>query len=214
MGVDGDDRRPRWKHPPFTPRPMSWMPSCCGAPAATRRRSGSCTTGTRTRWHRYHLRRCGDPHAAQDLTAETFAQAWLARTRFTDRAGGSAGPWLFGIARNVLLRSVRARWLERAACERLGLRERLDRGPARAVPGRGLAGRRGRAAGRPAGAPGRGPAPARGRRPGLRGRRRGTGDHPAGGARPRLTRTARPATAPRRRRCPMNDPARGPAVPG
>lgn len=86
------------------------------------------------RVHRYHLRRCGDPHAAQDLTAETFARAWIVRTRFRDRAGGSAGPWLFGIARNVLLSSVRARRLERSACERLGLRDRLDRGPARAVP--------------------------------------------------------------------------------
>jgi DNA-directed RNA polymerase specialized sigma24 family protein len=27
--------------------------------------------------------------AAHDLTAETFAQAWLARTRFRDRATGS-----------------------------------------------------------------------------------------------------------------------------
>jgi RNA polymerase sigma-70 factor (ECF subfamily) len=42
--------------------------------------------------HGYHLRRTRDPHAAHDLTAETFAQAWLARRRFRDRAGGSAGP--------------------------------------------------------------------------------------------------------------------------
>ena len=53
--------------------------------------------------HAYHLRRSGDPHAAQDLTAETFAQAWLSRARFRDDADGSAAPWLFGIARNVLL---------------------------------------------------------------------------------------------------------------
>lgn len=86
------------------------------------------------RVHRYHLRRCGDPHAAQDLTAETFARAWIVRERFRDRAGGSAGPWLFGIARNVLLGSVRARRLERSACERLGLEARLDAGPARTVP--------------------------------------------------------------------------------
>src|SRR3569833_3132207 len=48
------------------------------------------------------LRRTGDPHAAHDLTAETFAQAWLSRRRFRDRAGGLAGPWLYGIARNVI----------------------------------------------------------------------------------------------------------------
>lgn len=77
--------------------------------------------------HGYHLRRSRDPHAAQDLTAETFAQAWISRSRFRDEAGGSAGPWLFGIARNVLLASVRARRLERGACARLGILEELDR---------------------------------------------------------------------------------------
>ena len=69
----------------------------------------------------YHLRRSRDPDAAYDLTAETFAQAWLSRMRFRDEARGSAGPWLFGIARHVLLVSVRRRRLERSACERLGL---------------------------------------------------------------------------------------------
>jgi RNA polymerase sigma-70 factor (ECF subfamily) len=34
---------------------------------------------------------------------------------------GTAGPWLFAIARNVLVGSVRRHGLERAACERLGL---------------------------------------------------------------------------------------------
>jgi len=70
----------------------------------------------------YHLRRCRDREAAHDLTAETFAQAWLSRLRFRDELGGTAGPWLFAIARNVLVSSVRSRRLERAACERLGLR--------------------------------------------------------------------------------------------
>ena len=69
----------------------------------------------------FHLRRTADGDAAYDLTAETFAQAWLARARFRDEAGGSAGPWLYGIARNVLLMSVRRRRMERSACERLGL---------------------------------------------------------------------------------------------
>jgi RNA polymerase sigma factor (sigma-70 family) len=69
----------------------------------------------------YHLRRSKDAHAAHDLTAETFAQAWLSRVRFRDEARGSAGPWLFGIARHVLLVSVRQRRLERSACERLGV---------------------------------------------------------------------------------------------
>jgi RNA polymerase sigma-70 factor (ECF subfamily) len=86
------------------------------------------------RVHAYHLRRSGDADAAHDLTAETFAQAWLVRDRFRDQAGGSAGPWLFGIARHVLLASVRRRRLERGACERLGVLQRLGREPASAVP--------------------------------------------------------------------------------
>jgi RNA polymerase sigma-70 factor (ECF subfamily) len=71
--------------------------------------------------HGFHLRRTVDADAAYDLTAETFAQAWLSRARFRDEAGGSAAPWLYGIARNVLLMSVRRRRLERSACERLGV---------------------------------------------------------------------------------------------
>lgn len=74
----------------------------------------------------YHLRRSRDPHAAHDLTAETFAQAWLSRGRFRDEARGSAGPWLLGIARHVLLVSVRRHRLERGACERLGLLDAAD----------------------------------------------------------------------------------------
>jgi RNA polymerase sigma-70 factor (ECF subfamily) len=75
----------------------------------------------------YHLRRSQDQHAAHDLTAETFAQAWLSRTRFRDEARGSAGPWIFGIARHVLLVSVRRRGLERSACERLGVLDAVGR---------------------------------------------------------------------------------------
>jgi RNA polymerase sigma factor (sigma-70 family) len=71
--------------------------------------------------HRFHRGRTGDADAALDLTAETFAQAWLSRGRFRDRAGGSAGPWLFAIARNVLVTSVRRRRLEQTARERLGV---------------------------------------------------------------------------------------------
>jgi RNA polymerase sigma factor (sigma-70 family) len=69
----------------------------------------------------FHLRRCRDEDAAHELTSETFAQAWLARTRFRDECGGSAGPWLYGIARNVLLVSVRRRALAARARERLGM---------------------------------------------------------------------------------------------
>ena len=86
------------------------------------------------RMYRFHLARSRDPDAAHDLTAETFAQAWLGRARFEDVAGGSAGPWLFGIARNVLSASVRRGSLERSASSRLGILERLDREPAAVEP--------------------------------------------------------------------------------
>jgi RNA polymerase sigma factor (sigma-70 family) len=86
------------------------------------------------RVYRFHLGRSRSAEAAHDLTAETFAQAWLGRLRFEDRAGGSAGPWLFAIARHVLSASVRRGRLERAACTRLGILERLDREPAAVAP--------------------------------------------------------------------------------
>lgn len=59
--------------------------------------------------------------AAADLTAETFARAWLARRTFRDERGGSALPWLLGIGRNVLRESARQDRVETAARERLGL---------------------------------------------------------------------------------------------
>jgi len=86
------------------------------------------------RVYRFHLGRSRDADAAHDLTAETFAQAWLARHTFRDQAGGSAGPWLFAIARHVLSASVRRGRLEQTACTRLGIRERLEREPATAEP--------------------------------------------------------------------------------
>ena len=59
--------------------------------------------------------------AASDLTAETFARAWLSRRRFEDHRDGSLRPWLLGIAKNVLRDSVRRDRVETAARERLGL---------------------------------------------------------------------------------------------
>jgi RNA polymerase sigma factor (sigma-70 family) len=58
---------------------------------------------------------------AGELTAETFAQAALSLGRFRDEAGGSAAPWLYGIARNVLRRSLGRERLETAARRRLGV---------------------------------------------------------------------------------------------
>ncbi|MFL5952836.1 MAG: RNA polymerase sigma factor [Gaiellaceae bacterium] len=84
--------------------------------------------------HGFHLRRTRDEQVALDLTAETFAQAWLSRGRFRDESGGSAGPWLFGIARNLLAQSVRKRRLELGACTKLGLLDGLDREPSTIEP--------------------------------------------------------------------------------
>ena len=58
---------------------------------------------------------------AGELTAETFAQAALSLHRFRDQADGSAAPWLFGIARNVLRRSLERERVETAARSRLGV---------------------------------------------------------------------------------------------
>jgi len=69
--------------------------------------------------HDWHARRI--PWAAADLTAETFAQAWLVRRRFRDRRQGTALPWLLGIARNVLRESARRDRIATRARERLGL---------------------------------------------------------------------------------------------
>jgi RNA polymerase sigma-70 factor (ECF subfamily) len=74
-----------------------------------------------SRVHRYLCRCTGDAEAAYDLTAETFAQAWLHRASFLDEFDGDAGPWLFAIARNSLLMSVRRARIERRATERLAL---------------------------------------------------------------------------------------------
>jgi RNA polymerase sigma factor (sigma-70 family) len=73
-------------------------------------------------WMRsWFLRQTGSESAALDLTAETFAQAWRATKRFKDMADGSAAPWLFGIARNLLRQYHKHNRIETAARERLGM---------------------------------------------------------------------------------------------
>lgn len=58
---------------------------------------------------------------ASELTAELFAQVALSLRRFRDEAGGTAGPWLFGIARNLLRRYHERGRLEVEARARLGM---------------------------------------------------------------------------------------------
>ncbi len=56
--------------------------------------------------YRYVLRRAGRM-AADDLAAETFTQAFIARDRY-DRSRPDARPWLLGIATHLLSRHRRA----------------------------------------------------------------------------------------------------------
>jgi RNA polymerase sigma-70 factor (ECF subfamily) len=59
--------------------------------------------------------------AAGELTAETFAQAALSLRRFRDEAAGSALPWLYGIARNLVRTYFTRSHVERQARRRLGM---------------------------------------------------------------------------------------------
>ena len=58
---------------------------------------------------------------ASELTAETFARAALSLRRFRDESGGSALPWLYGIARNLLRDYYERSRVETRARERLGM---------------------------------------------------------------------------------------------
>jgi RNA polymerase sigma factor (sigma-70 family) len=56
---------------------------------------------------------------ALDLVSELFARAWVSRKRYRDPGDGSAGPWLFGIARNLLGTHRRKGRIEAKARKRL-----------------------------------------------------------------------------------------------
>jgi RNA polymerase sigma-70 factor (ECF subfamily) len=75
---------------------------------------------------RFVQRRTDDHALALEVVAETFAQALLHAGRFRDPGDGSAGPWLFGIASNLLHRAWRRNAVDSRARRRLGLRERLE----------------------------------------------------------------------------------------
>jgi RNA polymerase sigma factor (sigma-70 family) len=72
----------------------------------------------------YFARRTGDPEVAADLTAETFASALAARSRY--RPGGApAGAWLFAIAARRLADYHRRGRVEAKAQKALA----IERGP-------------------------------------------------------------------------------------
>jgi RNA polymerase sigma factor (sigma-70 family) len=73
------------------------------------------------------LRETGDREATADLAAEVFAAVFLVARRFRDRGGGSARPWVLGIARNKLLESRRRGRVEDKARRQLAFEpEMLD----------------------------------------------------------------------------------------
>jgi RNA polymerase sigma-70 factor, ECF subfamily len=66
------------------------------------------------------LERRSNPDVAQELLAETFAQAWIARRRY--KAGrGPVRAWLFGIAQHLLFGYYRRLDVEDRARRRLGV---------------------------------------------------------------------------------------------
>jgi RNA polymerase sigma factor (sigma-70 family) len=69
------------------------------------------------RWFRIRL----PESEASELTAELFAQVALNLRRFRDEADGSAGPWLYGIGKNLLRRYFERGRVEREARRRLGM---------------------------------------------------------------------------------------------
>ena len=76
---------------------------------------------------RYLTRRTCDAEAGLDLTAESFAQAYLSRRRFRGSTEGEAAAWLYRIAKRQLARYFRKGAAEQRALRRLGLeRPELD----------------------------------------------------------------------------------------
>ncbi|MCW2955746.1 MAG: polymerase, sigma-24 subunit, subfamily [Thermoleophilia bacterium] len=71
--------------------------------------------------HAWLRRRLDDDSHAWELTAEVFAQAWISRRRFRPDETGNMGPWLQGIAVNVLRHDSRRRWARARATRRLGM---------------------------------------------------------------------------------------------
>ena len=72
----------------------------------------------------FFVRRTGCPQAAADLTAETFAAAFVSRRRYRD-TGAPALAWLLGIARHVLADALRHERVRNDARRRLGM-ERIE----------------------------------------------------------------------------------------
>ncbi|MBC7671546.1 MAG: RNA polymerase sigma factor [Polaromonas sp.] len=75
--------------------------------------------------HGWLAAQVGD-QVAWELTAETFAQAWISRRRCRPDETGSVGPWLHGIARNLWRQWSRRQRVDAKAMRRLGIELDLD----------------------------------------------------------------------------------------
>jgi RNA polymerase sigma-70 factor (ECF subfamily) len=74
----------------------------------------------------YCFRRTADWAVAEDLTSVVFLEAWRKRGKVT-LADGTVGPWLYGVASNVLRNQRRSLRRYRGALERLpGLQPERD----------------------------------------------------------------------------------------
>jgi RNA polymerase sigma factor (sigma-70 family) len=73
---------------------------------------------------RYLTRRSGDAETGLDLTAESFAQAYLSRGRFRGATDAEAAAWLYRIAKRQLARYLRKGKMEQRALARLGVEPR------------------------------------------------------------------------------------------
>lgn len=68
--------------------------------------------------HRYAVRRTGDLHQADDITATVFLEAWRTRRRMRPTRA-TVLPWLYGITNNVLHNWRRSRRRHTAAVDRI-----------------------------------------------------------------------------------------------
>lgn len=71
----------------------------------------------------FFVRRTLDPHLALELSAETFASAYIKRRQFRGATEDEAASWLFRIAHNQLAHYHRRGEVARRATERLALTE-------------------------------------------------------------------------------------------
>jgi RNA polymerase sigma factor (sigma-70 family) len=71
--------------------------------------------------YQWFLREGAPASDAPDLLAELFAQAWRSRQRFRDPGDGSARPWLYGIAKNLIRRYRRRLKVDFRARSKLGM---------------------------------------------------------------------------------------------